>query len=361
MSTLPPSVPPPFGPLPPPPPPDPAAVAAAAQAAERERERRMLRTQWAMVTATCLPGLAAVIALIFTFVTVQQTQHAIGVSEQGQITDRYNDAVTNLGSDTLDMRLGGIYALQRIMNDSSRDQPTVIRVLSAFIRVHTPASAKTRAIYRPGGPAADIVAALEVLTTRPPGKDGTASVDLHGADIRTTNFAGFQREDASPPSLSGADLHGADLTGSNLQGANLEGADLTDTTIYQVNFTDANLHKVKAERADLRVADLDGADLANAHLAQALLVRASLRDADLSGADLWGTDLRNTSFLHTKLRGTNLSETDLTESRDLTVGQIVSAHPYTTTKLPEQLALNPRVQARIADITKNGPSPPISY
>src|SRR3954465_8135513 len=137
LSTQPPSLPPPFGPIPPPPPPDPATLAAA----ERERERRLLRTQWAMVSATFLPGFAAVIALIFTFLSVQQAHDTLRLSEQGQITDRYTNAVTNLGSDTVDVRLGGIYALQRIMTDSSRDQSTVVRVLSAFVRVHTPESA----------------------------------------------------------------------------------------------------------------------------------------------------------------------------------------------------------------------------
>jgi hypothetical protein len=114
-----------------------------AAAAERDRERRLLRTQWAMVTVTGLPGIAAVIDLIFTFTTVQQAQDTLRVTEQGQITDRYNNAVTNLGSATIDTRLGGICALQRIMADSARDQPTVSRVLSAFVRVH-PLSPETK-------------------------------------------------------------------------------------------------------------------------------------------------------------------------------------------------------------------------
>ncbi|WP_371621563.1 hypothetical protein OG245_00620 [Streptomyces sp. NBC_01116] len=44
--------------------------------------------------------------------------------KEGQITDRYTAAVGNLGEDKMDVRLGGIYALERIMQDSRRDQPT---------------------------------------------------------------------------------------------------------------------------------------------------------------------------------------------------------------------------------------------
>jgi hypothetical protein len=58
------------------------------------------------------------------------------VTEQGQITERYTKAIEQLGSDKLDVRLGGIYALERIAKDSKRDHPTVVEVLSAFVREH---------------------------------------------------------------------------------------------------------------------------------------------------------------------------------------------------------------------------------
>jgi hypothetical protein len=56
------------------------------------------------------------------------------VAEQGQLTERYTKAIEQLGSDKLDVRLGGIYALERIAADSERDHPTVVEVLSAFVR-----------------------------------------------------------------------------------------------------------------------------------------------------------------------------------------------------------------------------------
>ncbi|MFD7480789.1 pentapeptide repeat-containing protein [Streptomyces sp. NPDC059837] len=305
-----------------------------------------------MVSATSLPGIAAVIALIFTFLSVQQAHDTLRLSEEGQITDRYTDAVTNLGSNTVDVRLGGIYALQRIMTDSSRDQSTVIRVLSAFVRVHAPESAKTTGVYRPGGPPSDVTAALEVLALRDSGKDGTAFVDLHEADMRTTDFARFWLKERRPPDLSEADLRLADLTGSDLGGANLSRANLGQAVPNQVNFTDADLRDVKATGADFRVSDFTRADLTGADLVAAKLVRASLRDADLSGADLSGADVRDTSFLGANLRNTSFSETDLTEARDLTAKEIVSARLYTTTILPVALASNPQVQARIAELAK---------
>jgi len=53
------------------------------------------------------------------------------------VTDRYTKAIEQLGSDKRDVRIGGIYALERVARDSPRDHPTVIEVLAAFIREHS--------------------------------------------------------------------------------------------------------------------------------------------------------------------------------------------------------------------------------
>ena len=160
---------------------------------------------------------------------LQETRQQLQIAEQGQITDRYNAAVTNLGSPSVDVRLGGIYALQRIMQDSPRDQPTVVAVLCAFVRDH--ANAATAKSSRPSAPPytspvpslppTDIQAALTVVGTRSIAYDGSITVvdftraDLSGADLTGAN-------------LTGADLTGADLTGADLTGADLHGAVLTE-------------------------------------------------------------------------------------------------------------------------------------
>lgn len=74
-----------------------------------------------------LAGLAALGSLTVTARTYQLTQ-------QGQLTDRYTKAIEQLGSDKLDVRLGGIYALERLAVDSQRDHPTIIEVLTGLPR-----------------------------------------------------------------------------------------------------------------------------------------------------------------------------------------------------------------------------------
>jgi hypothetical protein len=72
-------------------------------------------------------GLLAAGALGFTARNFTLSRRTFVLTEQGQVTDRYTKAIEQLGSDKLDVRIGGIYALERVACDSARDHPTVMR------------------------------------------------------------------------------------------------------------------------------------------------------------------------------------------------------------------------------------------
>ena len=82
-------------------------------------------------------GIFAAGALTFTARNSIFAQRTVQLTEQGQVTDRYTKAIDQLGSDKLDVRIGGIHALERVARDSARDHPTVMEVLAAFIREHS--------------------------------------------------------------------------------------------------------------------------------------------------------------------------------------------------------------------------------
>src|SRR5580692_2978705 len=86
---------------------------------------------------TLAAGLFAAGALVFTALNFTLSRRTFELTEQGQVTDRYTKAIEQLGSDKLDVRIGGIYALERVGRDSAKDQPTVMEVLTAFIREHS--------------------------------------------------------------------------------------------------------------------------------------------------------------------------------------------------------------------------------
>jgi hypothetical protein len=96
-----------------------------------------------------------VFGLIFTAVGLVNTGRTLQTAQQGQITDRYTKAVDQLGSTDPAVRLGGIYALERLTHDSPSDQTTIMKVLVSYIRLHArdaspPASTRTscRSTYR---------------------------------------------------------------------------------------------------------------------------------------------------------------------------------------------------------------------
>ena len=127
---------------------------------------------------TLAAGLLAAGALVFT-------ARNFWLSRTGQVTDRYIRAIEQLGSDKLDVRIGGIYALERVAWDSARDHPTVMEVLTAFIREHSrepwppsgPDGAEPERMPRP-----DVQAAATVVRRRNTGRDWRP-VDLTGADL----------------------------------------------------------------------------------------------------------------------------------------------------------------------------------
>ena len=67
-------------------------------------------------------------------------QENLRVSQEGQITERFTRAVEQLGAidkegnPAIEIRLGGIYALERIANESEKDYWPIMEILTAYVR-----------------------------------------------------------------------------------------------------------------------------------------------------------------------------------------------------------------------------------
>lgn len=280
---------------------------------------RALRLQQARDAArgrllTLGAGIFAAGALVFTARNSIYTQRTVQLTEQGQVTDRYTKAIEQLGSDKLDVRIGSIYALERVARDSARDHPTVMEVLAAFIREHsrepwpvsTSGPGSSNGTPETRAPRPDVQAAATVIGRR------DSRYDVRAIDLRDADFTGADLDAANLTKswLQYAELSNAVLNGANLTKANLSAANLVETFAVGTNFTDAILQDarlsgifvdailVKAflQRADLsgaglRDANFDQADLSAANLSHAVLRNASLRGVNLSHANLTGADL----------------------------------------------------------------------
>ncbi|HEY6248387.1 MAG TPA: hypothetical protein VI685_00410, partial [Candidatus Angelobacter sp.] len=78
--------------------------------------------------------LAQIVGGTLLLIGFYATWKGIGLSREGQITDRFAKAIEQLGAAKAGVRVGGIYALERIAKDSERDHWTVMEVLTAYIR-----------------------------------------------------------------------------------------------------------------------------------------------------------------------------------------------------------------------------------
>jgi hypothetical protein len=119
-------------------------------------------------------GLVLLGGLFFTYRTLR-------LNRQGQITDRFTKAIEQLGDGKLDVRLGGIYALERIARDSADDHGTIMEVLTASVREHS-----TEAAQHKEAPAYAGVAVLAGAPADAPRSDAQDERKGPRADLQAT-------------------------------------------------------------------------------------------------------------------------------------------------------------------------------
>jgi len=90
-------------------------------------------------------GVPLFFGLYFTWLRVEISQRILETQQDQQVTERFTRAIDQLGAmddqgkKRLEIRLGGIYALERIARDSPEmDYMTVMEALTAYIRENAP-------------------------------------------------------------------------------------------------------------------------------------------------------------------------------------------------------------------------------
>ena len=256
----------------------------------------------ASAEAATRTGMIAGLAGVTALGGLALTSRTYRLTQQGQLTERYTKAIAQLGDEKLDVRLGGIYALERLAADSAgRDQATIVEVLSVFARLHSnpqyrqqlPMAIAESIAAGLQGLYLDVQAAVSVLA-RLPNRIRVSRADLTGAflaaaELRAADLRGadLMRVDLHWAHLQFADLSAADLRGVDLSGAHLEGADLSGADLRKAIWNNDPI----GQPANLSGADLRAVDLRKARLTGANLGDADLRAADLTGAELSGVDL----------------------------------------------------------------------
>ena len=250
------------------------------------------------------------------------SRHQAETSHRSLLNERYQKGAEMLGSKVLSVRLGGIYALQRLAGEEpERYHVQITHLFCAFVGHPTEDE--------------DYMAALKIIQQKPPKLREDVLAAMTAIGTRSEDDIELEKKEKFSLTLAGANLADATLSGANLSGANLAKADLTianliNTTLLEANLTDTNLTGADLTGANLAganllIANLDTTFLKNSVLTNAILTNANLLKAHLVGADLTGAVLAETNLAGAVLSGANLTGAYLIGARDLTQGQLDQA------------------------------------
>ncbi|WP_228925242.1 pentapeptide repeat-containing protein [Streptomyces sp. DH7] len=241
-------------------------------------------------------ALTAAVGLIYTHrnhqATLDQLEHTRAkdreqaeLTRESQYTDLYVDAIKLLATKDspdgsgLTERLGGIYALERVMRDSAKDQAMVVQILAAFVRQRAPRedpddeaiSSQVHGVLRPSD---DVQAALTVLGRRPRRDHNEGLIDLSFTDLSRVdlmvgrfNYASFKGARLYNAFLVGTKLSKADLGGADLRRAQLSFADLRGAKMIANNVS-GRLAEAKVEAVQLLDSKIDATTALPSHVAE---------------------------------------------------------------------------------------------
>jgi hypothetical protein len=303
-----------------------------------------------------LGGLGALFLIYAAIGQARTGNRQAEIAGRRHVTETFGKAVEQLGNEKMEVRIGGIYTLERLAREALSGPQTVDRIteeggepdlywavmetLTAFVREQTRPEAERLAKRReerieesaymlwknagsPEGRSGEFrgeAVEQEVQKERPPTTDIAAVLEV----IRRRPEAGVAREKQRGWRFN---LRGTDLRGAYLLGAHLEGA-----LLFEAQLGGAYLRDVHLEGAYLSGAQLVGATLSGAHLEDAYLSEAQLVGAYLLGAHLESANLR----------GADLSGADLRVAKGLTQDQLDDAFGDDETQLDRPLTIKPR-------------------
>ncbi|WP_414898248.1 pentapeptide repeat-containing protein [Rhodovulum sp. YEN HP10] len=234
--------------------------------------------------------LAAFVGIPFLVWRSIVAQKQVDVAEQGLITDRLNKAVEGLGAEktvkrrlthpdgstgieettepNIEVRIGAIYALERISRDSDRDHVNVMEILCAYIREnsHRPPSSQPLSRSEETDAAKASLSELTDLT------DVQTALTVLGR--RAESQRQLETSARYRLSLSRCNLAKCDLSGADFSRADFAGSNLNDAFLYRSRFRDCNFTSASMKRVQGYDSIFEGAVLEYANLSQAIFNRS---------------------------------------------------------------------------------------
>ncbi len=255
----------------------------------------------------------------------------------------------------LEVRIGGLYALERIARDSSEDRITVMEILCAYIRENC----KPDTSCLPADDASweewlkwdtdsrpemrsDVNAAISVINHR--GKVQQEFERAHGfiLDLNGVDFRGLNIDlkSFSHSNFKNAKLQGASITDSDIQDSAFIGTKLIGARFFNTNLSGSAFLGCRFDFAAFGRAKLNSTIYSACHFPHTSFAETKLRGAEFSGFCYWNNI---TNFRNADLTGTSFHHMQMLHSRNrskpvemLSQSQMLSCFGDTTVKFTER-------------------------
>lgn len=294
-------------------------------AALKPEEQAFLQIEASKLLLQAIGGVAIIFALYLIYKRILNLEQSLKLTQEAQASNRFARAIEQLGTYKLEIQLGGIFALERIAQDSFADHWTVMEVLTAYVRENAKLSSESKFKNPDSGPSllnghdngkskdktpSDIQSIVTVIGRR-------SWIELERENMRVLNLrmTNLSYIDLRRAIFERTNLRGCNLEYSNFAEANLSGAFLGEANLRNSNLVKANLVGANLVGANLVNANLRGANLRGANLMRAKLDGAQLADAQLEGANFTEVDLQNGNLCGVSLKDTTLTNTKLNKVR----------------------------------------------
>jgi hypothetical protein len=285
-----------------------------------------LRVEAIKVGLSVSAGVGAAWALLLAFRRQTHSEHVardtIIDAAQRRVTELYARSVEQLGHDRAAVRLGGLYALERLAQDNTEQRQTVVDVVCAYLCM--PLDPHSHDIPREE---IRVRAAAQRLLMRhlldpeihiiPVQYWDGMRIDLRGADLRDAYFSDcrFHEVDFSDADFSGTAWFSAAFDGlASFEGAHFHGdANFGSTFAVEAHFDKAHFYKGASFR---RTGFEDGVDFSgtifdgDANFQSTKILYAEFEDAQFNGR----VNFRNSEWGWARFVGTLFkgSEPDFT-------------------------------------------------
>ena len=280
----------------------------------------------------------------------QTSQRSLETAQRSLLNERYQKGAEMLGNNILSVRLGGIYALQRLAEEYPKEYH--IQIMELFCQfARYPVRDENMEGEQGKGrfhSREDVQAVMNAIGNRDEkrikiekengfrlalsnvklqrynmshanlsqlrfGVDDSSKAQFNPSSVslRTPNFSDVYFTGAN---LSGADFYGANFSGSQFLFADLSGAIFWEANLSGANFNDSNLSGANFNDSNLSGANFNDSNLSGANFNDSNLSGASFLNANLSGANFNDSNLSGATF--------NLSDRFFQPAINLTQAQL---------------------------------------